>query len=92
MGTLISWNPLGHSRPVTGLLFFLTDNSGLLNHRYKKKKGHGAFELHCSNAVAWFIVMYCMNGTVHQHKSCRVRAFGLYISVVRCLPAIVLAK
>jgi len=21
MGTLISWNPLGHSRPVTGLLF-----------------------------------------------------------------------
>jgi len=23
MGTLISWNPLGHSRPVTGLLLYL---------------------------------------------------------------------
>jgi len=21
MGTLISWNPLGHSKPVTGLLY-----------------------------------------------------------------------
>jgi len=23
LGTLISWNPLGHSRPVTGLLYLL---------------------------------------------------------------------
>jgi hypothetical protein len=23
MGTLISWNPLGHPRPVTGLLYLL---------------------------------------------------------------------
>jgi hypothetical protein len=22
LGTLTSWNPLGHSRPVTGLLYF----------------------------------------------------------------------
>ena len=23
LGTLTSWNPLGHSRPLTGLLYFL---------------------------------------------------------------------
>jgi hypothetical protein len=26
LGTLTSWNPLGHSRPVTGLLYFLLAN------------------------------------------------------------------
>jgi hypothetical protein len=26
MGTLTSWNPLGHSRPVTGLLYLVADD------------------------------------------------------------------
>jgi hypothetical protein len=27
LGTLISWNPLGHSRPVTGLLYLMFINT-----------------------------------------------------------------
>jgi len=29
LGTLTSWNPLGHSRPVTGLLYLLPFNTEL---------------------------------------------------------------
>ena len=31
MGTLTSWNPLGHSRPVTGLLYLLQKKYGVVS-------------------------------------------------------------
>ena len=35
LGTLTSWNPLGHSRPVTGLLIYMQTN---LNFTYSFKR------------------------------------------------------
>jgi hypothetical protein len=36
LGTLTSWNPLGHSRPVTGLLYLLVKNkAGTIVYRFK---------------------------------------------------------
>jgi hypothetical protein len=54
LGTLTSWNPLGHSRPVTGLLYLLL--SALLpdsdESRWYKKSAPIAVEL----------VKFCENG------------------------------
>jgi hypothetical protein len=38
MGTLISWNPLGHYRPLTGLLYLLLLDYFSTEPSFKKKK------------------------------------------------------
>ena len=42
LGTLTSWNPLGHSRPVTGLIF-LYKSTSIIQCFVEKRK----FRIHC---------------------------------------------